>query len=113
MGRYRMTPEEADNHHSEYGNMTVQQSIDYERDMQRAAMNIEIFGSNTCSYCTKAKEFCEKYGYGYTYKNIDEDEEAFDQLVGRIKSWKTVPQIFVGAVHIGGYDELVRRYGDD
>lgn len=69
-------------------------------------MKYEIFGSNSCPYCQKAKELLTKLGLEFEYKNIDEDEEAFDQLVGRIKRWKTVPQIFYGSTHIGGFTEL-------
>lgn len=66
----------------------------------------EIFGTSTCEYCEKAKELLTAQGQKFVFKNIDEDEEAFDQLVGRIKSWKTVPQIFYGPTYIGGYKEL-------
>jgi glutaredoxin 3 len=69
----------------------------------------EIFGTSTCPYCDQAKELLDKHNIPHVFKNIDEDEEAFDQLVGRIKSWKTVPQIFLGPDHIGGYDCLHNR----
>lgn len=75
------------------------------------AMRVEIFGANGCNYCTKAVELCEQRQRPYKYLNIDEDIEAFDQLVGRIKSWKTVPQIFIGARHIGGFDDLQKELG--
>lgn len=71
------------------------------------ALRYEIFGTSTCPYCDKAKELLTKLNKEFVFYNIDEDEQAFDQLVGRIKSWKTVPQIFYGANHIGGYDDLV------
>lgn len=70
----------------------------------------EIFGTSTCPYCDKAKELLTQKGQKFAFFNIDEDEEAFDQLVGRIKKWKTVPQIFYGAKHIGGYDDLVASF---
>lgn len=105
--------QEADDHWSEYGNMTRSEAHAYEEECRRAEVNVEIFGTNTCPYCVKAKELCKSLGYSFTYKNIDEDNEAFDQLVGRIKSWKTVPQIFIGAKHIGGYDDLQKYLGDD
>ena len=62
--------------------------------------HVEIFAGTGCSYCTKAKELCEARGLPYTYKNMDDDEEAFFQLHGRIKKWETVPQIFVGPIHV-------------
>lgn len=73
--------------------------------------HVEIFAGTGCSYCTKAKELCEQRNIPFTYKNMDDDEEAFFQLVGRIKKWETVPQIFIGSQHIGGYDDLVKYLG--
>ena len=73
-------------------------------------LKYEIFGTSTCPYCDKAKELLTSKGLNFTFKNIDEDDEAFDQLVGRIKSWKTVPQIFYGATHIGGFQELEKSW---
>ncbi len=69
----------------------------------------EIFGTSTCPYCEKAKELLDKHNIPHVFKNIDEDEESFDQLAGRIKHWKTVPQIFLGPEHVGGYDCLFNR----
>lgn len=92
----------ADNHYSEYGDGPVP---------SRDRPPIEIFGSAGCDYCVKAKDLCERNYLRYTYKDVDEDEEAFYQLHGRIGSWKTVPQIFCGAEHIGGYDDLLAYFG--
>lgn len=72
---------------------------------------VEIFGANGCNYCVRAQELCERMGLKSIYKNVDEDEDAFFQLHGRIGSWKTVPQIFWGAEHVGGYDDLAKRLG--
>lgn len=73
---------------------------------------VEIFGGNGCPYCTKAIALCEKRGLAYSYKNVDDDEDAFFQLHGRIGSWKTVPQIFWGNERIGGFDDLAKRLGE-
>lgn len=73
---------------------------------------VEIFGGNGCPYCTKAIALCERLKLIHVYKNVDDDEEAFFQLHGRIGSWKTVPQIFWGSEHIGGYDDLAKRLGE-
>ena len=73
-------------------------------------MKFEIFGGEGCPYCVKAVKLVVEKGVDYTYKDINKDEEAFDQLVGRIKKWKTIPQIFYGTQHIGGYDDLVKFF---
>jgi glutaredoxin 3 len=71
---------------------------------------VEIFGSATCTYCERAKEHCRKLGFEFAYKDIDADDEAFDQLVGRIGSWKTIPQIFIGPHYIGGFDDFKNKF---
>ena len=71
----------------------------------------EIFGGEGCSYCVKAKELLQSKNIPHTYKDVNEDFEAFDQLVGRIGKWNTIPQIFFGGLHIGGYDDLVKFIG--
>lgn len=73
-------------------------------------MKFEIFGGEGCPYCVKAVKLVVEKGVVYTYKDINKDEEAFDQLVGRISKWKTIPQIFYGSQHIGGYDDLVKFF---
>ena len=67
---------------------------------------IEIYGSNSCKYCTDAKELCVSKGLNFVYRNIDEDEAAFDELHKRIGTWKTVPRIFVDGFLVGGFDEF-------
>jgi glutaredoxin len=73
--------------------------------------HIEIFGGNGCTYCAKAILLCNERKIPFRYYNIDDSEERFDQLIGRIGSWKTVPQIFLGPKHIGGYDDLAKYLG--
>jgi glutaredoxin len=72
-------------------------------------VRVEIYAGYGCPYCTKAKELCESKKIPYVYRNIDEEPDFFDQLVGRIQKWKTIPQIFIGAKHIGGYDDLIKH----
>ena len=47
---------------------------------------IEIYSKPQCPYCVKAKNLCEREGYEYTYKMLDEDftrDELFEKLVCR------------------------------
>ena len=110
MGRYRDNTDEAaqaaDDHWSEFGDNPA-----YSRDENDMPMHVEIFGANGCSFCVKAVQLCEERQVPYKYLNTDEDDDAFWQLHGRIGSWKTVPQIFIGAKHIGGFDALQKELG--
>jgi glutaredoxin 3 len=66
---------------------------------------IEIYGKTFCPYCDKAKSLCEREGYEYKYKQIDEEftrEDFFDLF----PTARTFPQIKINGDSIGGYTEL-------
>lgn len=67
---------------------------------------IIIYSSTYCPYCTMAKRLLERKGiHEWTEINAGEDRavwQAMTEKTGR----RTVPQIFIGDVHVGGYDDL-------
>lgn len=67
---------------------------------------IEIYGTNGCSYCYRAKRLCESRGYKYQYFDITNDPDLRAEFVTRTNGAQTVPQIFVGITRIGGFNEL-------
>jgi glutaredoxin-like YruB-family protein len=54
---------------------------------------IKIYTSNTCAYCTAAKEYMKEKGYEYEEKNISTDPEARKELISA--GYMGVPIIFV------------------
>lgn len=69
-------------------------------------MNVIIYGTPTCSYCSAAKALCEEKGMGYTYVDLFEDADAMTTVVDLIGPFKTVPQIFVDTEYVGGFTEF-------
>lgn len=68
---------------------------------------ITIFGRDGCGYCRRAKELCEIKELDYRYVDIIKEgisKADLEKTVG--KPVATVPQIFNGKEHIGGYTEL-------
>lgn len=66
-----------------------------------------IFGRPGCGYCERAKQLCEIKGFEYRYVDIWAEgisKEDLEKTVG--KPVHTVPQIFHGKKHIGGFDDL-------
>ena len=59
-----------------------------------------------CSSCTAAKEEFESREWKYTSHNIKHTDN-YDNLKALLPEVKTVPQIWIDDVHIGGYDELI------
>ncbi len=67
--------------------------------------NILIYSTNTCPYCDMAKKLLKKNGLSYTEIRVDLDDEEREKMIER-SGRRTVPQIFIGETHIGGYDDL-------
>ncbi|WP_152206091.1 GrxA family glutaredoxin [Marinobacter changyiensis] len=71
--------------------------------------NVTIFGRSSCGFCVRAKELCEIKGISFRYVDIIAENISKADLEKTIgKPVETVPQIFVGKEHIGGFDQFSR-----
>ena len=52
-----------------------------------------------------AKRLLDRKGLTYTEINVDEKEGLREEMMARTKR-RTVPQIYIGDFHVGGFDEL-------
>jgi glutaredoxin 3 len=69
---------------------------------------IEIYTTAICPYCVAAKNFLVDRGAGgYEELRVDRDPAKFAEMLARSGNRRTVPQIFIGDRHVGGYDDLV------
>lgn len=67
---------------------------------------ITLYTSAICGYCVAAKNFLKSRGLAWTEVRIDLDPGERERMVARARR-TTVPQIFVGDVHVGGYDDMM------
>ena len=66
---------------------------------------IEIYTTPTCPYCHAAKSLLANKGADYTEITVlDSDLRA--AMTERAHGRRTVPQIFIGETHVGGYDDM-------
>ena len=65
---------------------------------------ILIYTTKICPYCTMAKRLLTQKGVSYTEINVD-DAAAREAMMQRTQR-RSVPQIYIGELHIGGFDEL-------
>lgn len=63
-----------------------------------------IIGKSSCPYCVKAMQVLDTMNLKYQYTSLDTNESAVEEF--KRAGYKTVPQIFLGDRHIGGYNEL-------
>lgn len=69
------------------------------------SQEVVIYTANTCPYCLMAKRLLDHKGARYREINVDRDPALREEMV-RLTQRRTVPQIFIGTQHIGGFDDL-------
>ena len=67
--------------------------------------HIEIYTKNWCPYCHAAKALLNDEGLAFEDIDVTDDGQREQEMVRRSKR-RTVPQIFIGGVHVGGFDDL-------
>ncbi|MBW4652948.1 MAG: glutaredoxin 3 [Kaiparowitsia implicata GSE-PSE-MK54-09C] len=71
-----------------------------------AKVNIEIYTWSMCPFCVRAKALLDRKGVAYEEYCIDGDEQARAEMAKRAKGRRSLPQIFIDDVHVGGCDDL-------
>lgn len=66
---------------------------------------ILIYTTNICPYCMMAKRLLDKKGLSYTEINVDAKPGLREEMMLKTNR-RTVPQIYIGDYHVGGFDEL-------
>lgn len=67
--------------------------------------DILIYTTRICPYCIMAKRLLDHKGATYKEVNVDELPGGREALAAKTKR-RTVPQIYIGEFHVGGFDEL-------
>jgi glutaredoxin 3 len=65
-----------------------------------------MYSTRICPYCTRAEFLLHKKGVTVEKILVDQNPEQLRLMVKR-SGRRTVPQIFIGEHHVGGYDDLV------
>ena len=69
---------------------------------------ITIYSTRICPYCVRAKNFFNKKNLEYTEIMIDRDPEQMREMMEK-SGRQSVPQIFIGDYHVGGFDDLIEH----
>lgn len=67
---------------------------------------VVIYTKPMCPYCVRAMALLGKKGVAYTEISAAFDEAKRDEMLARSGGRMTYPQIFIGAVHVGGCEDL-------
>lgn len=68
--------------------------------------SVLIYTTAICPYCVAAKNFLKQRGVAWEEVRVDLDSARRQEMLSRARR-TSVPQIFVGDTHVGGFDDLV------
>lgn len=67
---------------------------------------ITVYSTQSCPYCVRAKGLLSSKGYPYEEIDVSFDADLREAMVQKAGGRRTVPQIFIGETHVGGFDDL-------
>lgn len=68
--------------------------------------DITIYSTAVCPYCVAAKNLLKAKGLAWNEVRIDMDPAQRDLMLEKSGGRRTVPQIFINGMHVGGFDDL-------
>ena len=68
---------------------------------------VEIYTSPLCGFCHAAKRLLNDKGVEFAEVDVLKQPERKPEMIQRANGGRTVPQIFVGDIHVGGCDDLM------
>lgn len=69
---------------------------------------VTLYSTAFCGYCDRARALLTRKGIAFHEIKVDENPAERARMLERSGGRRTVPQIFIGEVHVGGYDELAQ-----
>lgn len=67
---------------------------------------VEIYTSTMCAYCLAAKNLLKRNGLDYIEIRVDTDPSRLQEMLSRTHQ-RSIPQVFIGSHHVGGYEQLL------
>ena len=71
-----------------------------------AKPSVTMYSTSFCGYCDRARALLTRKGVAIDEIKVDEDPSDRQAMLARSGGRRTVPQIFIGDRHVGGYEEL-------
>ena len=67
---------------------------------------VVMYSTAWCGYCQRARGLLQRKGVQVREIKVDEEPGQRDVMINKSGGRRTVPQIFIGERHVGGYDDL-------
>ena len=68
--------------------------------------NIVLYTKDYCPYCKRAKALFTAKGVSFTNIEVGDNPQLMDEMIERAGGRRTVPQIFINNLHVGGADDM-------
>ena len=68
--------------------------------------DVTIYTRQFCGYCARAKQLLTEKGVAFDEKDATYEPELRKEMLAKSNGVTTFPQIFIGATHVGGCDDL-------
>lgn len=65
-----------------------------------------LYTTSLCGYCAAAKRLLTGKGVAYTEIDVGRDPSLRAEMMEKSNGGRTVPQIFIGETHVGGFDDM-------
>ncbi|MCC5863498.1 MAG: glutaredoxin 3 [Wenzhouxiangella sp.] len=66
---------------------------------------IVMYSTSYCPYCVAARQLLHGKGLTWTEVSLDAEPDKRAEMMSR-SGRRTVPQVFIGDTHVGGFDDL-------
>jgi glutaredoxin 3 len=66
---------------------------------------VQIYSTSGCPYCDRARRLLKQKDVDFEEIDVEARPEARAEMMAR-SGRRTVPQIFIGDIHVGGCDDL-------
>jgi len=70
-------------------------------------LEIVMYSTHTCPYCDRARALLQRKHAEFREIKVDTDPAERDIMLQRSGGKRTVPQIFIGSRHVGGFDDMI------
>lgn len=67
---------------------------------------VTLYGTEWCPFCVRAEQLLTRKGIVFEKINIGTDPGKREEMLRKSGGQRSVPQIFVGETHVGGFDDL-------
>lgn len=68
--------------------------------------NVTLYTTQLCGFCHAAKRLLTQKGVTFDEIDVAMNPDKRQEMMARAHGRHTVPQIFVGEIHVGGCDDL-------